>query len=541
MKQSRPFQSFGAITADWDYLSTNGHLDANGWPLSIPVGNSRIEAIWDMDQHISTYSGNRSFTVTWDGTGDITPFGGGLTNIQSTGPNSATFDTTASGFSAWGIGIDNIGVAPNNPTNIKIIRTDHQALYDAGERINPDYLLLNQNMRLLRFMPWQQVLGNGSEDPTGLVQPTYSEWSERATLDQVTFANLGNDTAVNHVPVELCVGICNKISCDGWFNFPHAASDDYVTQFSTYVRDNLASGLVAHFELSNEVWNWPTFNAFGYFLAQGRADWPAASGEADFGMALNAFGKRAAEVAIIINGIYSGIESRRVNVIGGQTDDNTFVSEQVLTAPHWQTYDPGTYVRPSTVLQALCIAPYYGANMQPGEFEGQLVEVAAVYAAGTHIEYINDWLLDPANPSSVPGSIDNLSVQRGLCDTEGVDLLMYEGMRHYLHGGFSSGDALTAFLEFARSDEDAALVLKMWNAWEEVGDGPLMVFSDLEVWSSFGAWTYAEFYGDTSPYSEMLFTLNEFTPNWWGGTGDYRGELISGATDYSIPTGDANH
>jgi hypothetical protein len=334
------------------------------------------------------------------------------------------------------------------------------------------------------------------------------------------------------VPLELQVEYCNKTQCDGWFCFFQAADDDYITQYATYVRDNLNANLTAHFELSNEVWN-TLFNANAYFLNEGRTAWPGASGVGDLEVALNAQGKRAAEVAILVNAVYAGQESRRVNVLGGIFDDFVAWNEYIAIATTWQAQDPGGYVRPSSVCQAFAYAPYYGFALSTSE----AANVAAAYAAGTHIEFIDDYLNNPST-GVIPNLIPSFALQKAFCDSEGLAMLQYEGGRHYLHGGVQ-GDALTAMLEYSRTENDAANILQMWNAWEEVGDGPMQVYWDVGVHGPFGVFSYAAYYGDTSPYSEILFTLNEYTPNWWGGTGDYRQAPITGATDYRIPTGDS--
>src|ERR1035437_8738349 len=55
--------------------------------------------------------------------------------------------------------------------------------------------------------------------------------------------------------IEAQVALCNALNCDGWFGIPHLADDTYVTNMPTYIRDHLNPGLVAYYELSNEVWN----------------------------------------------------------------------------------------------------------------------------------------------------------------------------------------------------------------------------------------------------------------------------------------------
>lgn len=57
------------------------------------------------------------------------------------------------------------------------------------------------------------------------------------------------------VPYELLVGLCNRVGCDYWANFPGQIDDESVTTISQVVRDRLSSNLNAYFEYGNEIWN----------------------------------------------------------------------------------------------------------------------------------------------------------------------------------------------------------------------------------------------------------------------------------------------
>lgn len=514
MKQSRPWLTSGATPRDWDYLNANGHLDANGWPSTIPAGSDNIQTVWDWPSEHGNYNANQSYTVEWLGTATIA-ISGAVTNVVNVDSNTITFDFNSSGGSL-GLVITSMSAAPNNPRNITVIRDDLQAAYDAGQRINPDYALFLQDMRQLRFMDWGQTNNSPQVD-----------WADRATPSDVTYST------DRGVPIERQVELCNVVQADCWFNFPHQFTNAAITSMVTYVRDNLDTNLKAFYELSNEVWNAGAFNHQSYFLAQARAEWTNSTGVADFEIALNYYGKRSAEAFQIVDSLYSGILSRRQNVIGSLNDDNDFTHQAAMQATTWQTEDPGNYVQPASLAQALAIAPYYGVDM----LTGNTATIQAEFTAGTHIDWIYDYLTNPVNDDSVPSMNTNISVADTAASGEGLDLIMYEGLRHYLHGGIASGDVLTALQEFSRHSRDADLVLQVWETWENYGEGPLMVFSDIGGHSAFGAWTLSEYYGDTSAYSEMLSALNNSTADWWGDSRDFSNPVIANATDYSIHPG----
>lgn len=57
------------------------------------------------------------------------------------------------------------------------------------------------------------------------------------------------------VPVEVLIDLCNTVNAHGWWNVPHLAMDDYVTQLTNTIKASLSGSLNAYFEYSNEVWN----------------------------------------------------------------------------------------------------------------------------------------------------------------------------------------------------------------------------------------------------------------------------------------------
>lgn len=58
------------------------------------------------------------------------------------------------------------------------------------------------------------------------------------------------------VPVEVMVGLANRVGAAPWFNMPHTATDDYTTKFAELVRDTLRPDVAVYVEFSNEVCKW---------------------------------------------------------------------------------------------------------------------------------------------------------------------------------------------------------------------------------------------------------------------------------------------
>lgn len=66
-------------------------------------------------------------------------------------------------------------------------------------------------------------------------------------------------------PVAGMVELCNTMRVNCWIQIPTNFTDQAVSDFVTYVRDNLASGLQFWIELSNEVWSFSNSQTLQYY------------------------------------------------------------------------------------------------------------------------------------------------------------------------------------------------------------------------------------------------------------------------------------
>lgn len=90
----------------------------------------------------------------------------------------------------------------------------------------------------LRFMDWLQTNGSPNAD-----------WAARAKPTDATQAT------ARGVAWEYVVALANEAGKDVWVNVPLHATDDYVRQLATFLRDRLAPDRVVYLEYSNELWN----------------------------------------------------------------------------------------------------------------------------------------------------------------------------------------------------------------------------------------------------------------------------------------------
>lgn len=79
-------------------------------------------------------------------------------------------------------------------------------------------------------------------------------WADRTLEGYIDWTTYGVGKMRN-VPVEVMVDLANITKKNPWFCMPVACDDDYVTQFATFVKNNLDSDLTVYVEYANELWN----------------------------------------------------------------------------------------------------------------------------------------------------------------------------------------------------------------------------------------------------------------------------------------------
>lgn len=229
-------------------LIATGVLDEDGWPTELPASSTGIRFLFALP----TGEPTRSMVMTYEGTGTIVGAGSEVSSKRfefTMGAGNKWFDITAT----------DPGGAGDYIRNVRIFRADQEALLDSGEIFNPEFLRVIEGAHVIRFMDWMKT--NWS---------TEEEWADRPKVSDVTWApgETVSGVRVNKgPPVEIMVALANKIGADPWFCMPHMATDEYVTEFATIVRDTLDPTLRANVEYSNETWNFG-FGQYGWLRTQ---------------------------------------------------------------------------------------------------------------------------------------------------------------------------------------------------------------------------------------------------------------------------------
>ncbi|MFZ4734244.1 MAG: FG-GAP repeat domain-containing protein, partial [Pirellulales bacterium] len=223
---------------------------------------------------------------------------------------------------------------------------------DAGSPFHPLFLERLRPFSVLRFMALQET--NGS---------TIVSWADRRPADAVRQGSgpggSPSEPEVNGMALEYMVALANELDADPWFNMPHAADDDFVRRFATYVHEHLEPGRRAHVEWSNEIWNFAWgFSGSRFVDAQTRL--PENAGLSHWEVA----GHEARRDMEIWSGVFADAPGRLVRVAGGWSA-NDWVSNEIASAM-------------GGAFDAIAIAPY----MQPTD------EQRATYTAATTVDSV---------------------------------------------------------------------------------------------------------------------------------------------------------
>ncbi|GIQ79506.1 hypothetical protein KIPB_000157, partial [Kipferlia bialata] len=163
---------------------------------------------------------------------------------------------------------------PEDPIRDIVVVSEHDECLYVSQPMSTQWLDYLRRYRVLRFMDLMVTNHDVETDPLqgvdGVDAATPYD-SDGVPLDWET--RLARDTfytwTEGGIPVEQIVTICNTLGSDPWVNIGHKWSDGYVTQFATYLRDNLRPDVSMYIELSNEVWGTGYFPGAIYAASEG--------------------------------------------------------------------------------------------------------------------------------------------------------------------------------------------------------------------------------------------------------------------------------
>jgi len=474
---------FGGVT--YEELLADSVFDENGWPTFIPdelnyIGTLILTAQHEDDQFVTgryvlRYEGEGTVEVNLDAT------------IISQQPGEIVFEFNEPRQNT----LVEIQIRSTDPTstgdyirNISVVKEEYLDLYDSGAIFNPAWVDYVDDVRLVRFMDWMRT--NNS---------TQSEWDDRPMVDDFSWG-----TSVG-VPLEIMVRLANELGADVWFNIPHLATDEYITEFATIVRDTLDSRLKAHFEFSNEVWNF-TFDQTDWAHAMGQARWGEDVGDAF----LQFYGISAANMARILDGVYGDLTAEQlVKVVGVQTSVPER-EEAILNAPNFLAEDPANQ-SPFEFFDAYAVTGYFGFDLGGLEvFEDLRTDEDGGFARAMELIL-----------ASVDSAIEEFQYHFAAAERFGLNIVMYEGGSHIVaNGNDRDNEEFVSFLDtINRSSDIQDAYQRLLQGWIDAGGTSFNKFNDIRRNGESGPWGTIEFLGDTNAVLEALLNYNATADTSW--------------------------
>lgn len=332
-KASRPWIShaYNTVTGQESWEGGGAvHVDAKGWPTQLNYWNNNQNQLMEqrlgtlMFRDIGTAYPAGTYRAEWQGTGSVT-WGFAARAVEegtmANGTHYAMLNVTPD---PAGIYMKVAGISPTDS-----IRDIHVWLPDVNGQqgfsgqvwepgapfspFHPQFLDRLTPFNTVRFMDWSET------NSTDVVN-----WTDRRPWD---YATQQSGYFRNGVAPEYMVELCNEIDANAWVNMPHMATDDYVRNFATLVRNNLEPGRKVYVEWSNETWNGGYgFEVFPWVTSQ-------------LARSENAYlqGDRWAFVARetkrdfdIWSDVFAGQSDRLVRVVAGQ-QANSWIADQIIS------------------------------------------------------------------------------------------------------------------------------------------------------------------------------------------------------------------
>lgn len=440
------------VAGRWESMDSL-NLDADGWPLTIEGTTARTNIL----QKAAADPGR--YVVLYEGSGTLS-FTGGASQVSSSA-GRIIIDSSGS------IRMVITATDPANPIrNIRIVREEEEADFHAGKQFRDDFLATLAPYSAIRFMNWHKT--NGS---------SIASWSDQPGENYVNISIKG-------APIELMVDLANASGNDPWFNVPHLADDNYITQMALLVRDRLDSNLTPYFEYSNEVSN-TTFDQHDYARAQGLA--LGLDGD-PYTASMKFVSRRTDEMLTIVGSVFGAREF--VGVIHPSSKTAQGIAQAAI--------DHGSLLSNHASRLMVVWNFYFG--------------FAANWAGSPACGWTADRLIDEAEQSWIPSVLDDWVDFKAITDARGVMLGGYEGGHHFRRNNScqASSDALFATAINHPRMKDA--YLQLLNGLHVIGVEKLAHYNhirQLESNNTFGALDHVTQARSAAPRYDAMATFSE--------------------------------
>jgi len=486
MKRSREWIS--SAEGQWDDQRAFA-LDTSGWVRSLQKGQiARSLVFWD-----ATHFPSGDYVALYDGAAELTWDVQGGVSAKKPGREVLKVDSKHN----LALLISGIAKPENYPKNLRLImpggvcsndpvrycdsktacaRGGQCELFEknyATQLFHPKFLEKLQAFSTVRFMDWMKT--NESKE---------RKWQDRPLPSDARFRE--------GVPLEIMVALANRLSQNPWFNIPHAADDDYVRQFATYVRDHLRPGLKAYVEYSNEVWN-GMFPQAAFATEQGKK---LKLGESNWDAQYRYYAKRTTQVHKIWEQVFKGQQERVVRVLAVQAANSGVAVAEL------------DYLDTKQHVDALAIAPYFG-----GEYGDPKEEKRWESASVTDV-------IDDLRKRSLPNTFAMVKAHAEIAAKYKLELVAYEGGESFAGiAGTENNEKLNKLFDsVGRDPRIKQIYLEYLEGWKQNGGKLFVHFTDCFTPGKFGRWGALEYLEQPraqAPKFDGLMTFIEKSPRWW--------------------------
>ncbi|MEK8023832.1 MAG: hypothetical protein AAB229_08510 [Candidatus Hydrogenedentota bacterium] len=490
-----PFVDCFKASSAWDIVGGGTlDLDADGWVRSLDVGAGQGVRTRIFASLAGNYPAGR-YIMLYEGTGTIGYAGSAQYRPALSSPGRDVIDvdpalgditinitaTTPGNYLRNMRLIMPGGVSPNDPYRWCASETDcpgggyvaFETNY-ATQIFHPHFLDRLKTYRAIRLIGWARISGS-----------PVSSWNERPRISNARW------TTETGVPLEIMCSLANRIQADPWFVIPHLATDDFVTQYASLVRDSLAKNLRSYVEHSNEVWN-PIFAQNAYIQSRGLA----LGLSADTTIAGRYYhARRSGEIFNIWKSVHGGSTDSFYRVIAAQAASATG-AQQILDFEN-------TYLN----ADLLAIGPYFGVYLGSANEETR-VQAMTLNQLFTELE-----------DTALPGARTQMQAHAAVAASHNLGLAAYEGGQHLARQGLPANDTINALFEAANRDARMGTLYTTYlNDWRTAGGRLFNHFVNCNVFNPVGRWGALEY--PTQPRSaapkfDALQKFIEFNPKWW--------------------------
>jgi len=488
-RASRPWVS--GTASEWQD-SRELKLDAAGWIASLEPGQVARTMVLTATRAYP----DGDYVVLYEGEGSIQYGGAGIYDAGQSRPGRHVLRVDPA---RRGILIALTATNPANPLrNIRVIMPGGSCAGDpfryasdptkcagvgpyrsfeadyATILFHPRLLESLRTYRVIRFMNWGRT--NNSRQVT---------WSDRPKLSDARWST------EKGVPIEVMVGLANRLGADAWFTLPHRADDDYARQAARLVNRLLRKELKAYVEYSNEVWN-GQFQQASYARAHGTA---LGLSRNPFQAQLFFYSKRSVEIFDIWAGELG--EGKRLARVMAAAAANAWSSIQVLD-----------HQNASRKTDALAIAPYFGNAL------GSPAEQARVQAMSL------DALFAELETVALAKAVEMIRSHAAVARARGLPLIAYEGGQHLVgFGGTENNAAINALFDQANRDPRMGEIYRKYlDSWKASGGTLLVHFLHIGPFAKSGRWGALEYQEQpraAAPKFNALQAFIERNPAWW--------------------------